>query len=64
MFIIILRFTSSYLISRKKSNKNYVIKNCRLSLNELGKDNKIQINWIPGHHGYEGNERADQLAKH
>ena len=32
-------------------------------LNELGENNKININWIPGHQGYVGNEKADHLAK-
>ena len=25
--------------------------------------NKVTVNWIPGHKGYEGNEIADKLAK-
>ncbi|KAL5263830.1 hypothetical protein ACHWQZ_G005038 [Mnemiopsis leidyi] len=33
------------------------------SLNTLGNNNKVSINWIPGHEGVPGNERADELAR-
>ena len=48
---------------QKRNTKNEIIKNCHITLNELGKNNKVNLNWIPGHEGYEGNERADHLAK-
>ena len=32
-------------------------------LNELGKSRSVQLNWIPAHRNYEGNELADELAK-
>eukprot|EP00116_Pleurobrachia_bachei_P000967 sb/3461229/ len=33
------------------------------TLNKLGEKCPVSITWCPGHHGIEGNERADQLAK-
>ena len=32
-------------------------------LNILAKTNTVELSWIPGHRGYEGNEKADELAK-
>ena len=48
---------------QKRSTINEIIRNCHNTLNQLGKNNTINLNWIPGHEGYEGNERADYLAK-
>ena len=40
------------------------IYNCNKALNTLAnKNNRVSINWIPGHTGYDGNEIADTLAK-
>ena len=36
---------------------------CITELNELAKDNKVMVQWIKAHVGYEGNEKADELAK-
>ncbi|KAI3378370.1 hypothetical protein SNEBB_006622, partial [Seison nebaliae] len=36
---------------------------CIRKLNELAETNRVSINWIPAHQGYEGNELADSLAK-
>ena len=36
---------------------------CKETLNKLGKNNKVTLNWIPGHEGHMGNEVADRLAK-
>ena len=33
------------------------------TLNALGERNKLTLQWIPAHSDYEGNERADTLAK-
>ncbi|XP_021953633.1 uncharacterized protein LOC110850505 [Folsomia candida] len=32
-------------------------------LNHIGKTKKVTLHWIPSHHGFEGNEVADLLAK-
>ena len=48
---------------QKRTTKNEIIRNCHNILNELGTNNKVTLNWVPGHEGYEGNERADHLAK-
>lgn len=34
-----------------------------LALNKLGRHNKVQLVWIPGHEGFIGNENADELAR-
>ena len=36
---------------------------CIRNLNQLGKQNHINVAWIPGHAGVDGNEVADYLAK-
>ena len=52
--------TISHKVITKKSHKNEIIKFCNITLNELALNNKVTLNWLPGH---EGNEREDQLAK-
>ena len=37
--------------------------NCIRNLNQLGKQNRVSIAWIPGHAGVHGNEVADYVAK-
>ena len=37
--------------------------NCIRNLNQLGKQNHVNIFWIPGHKRVHGNEMADYLAK-
>ena len=40
------------------------IYNCNEALNTLAiENNRIFINWIPGHTGYDGNEMGDTLTK-
>ena len=48
---------------QKRITRNEIIKECHEILNNLGKTNKVTINWIPEHEAYEGNEIADKLAK-
>ncbi|XP_062715575.1 uncharacterized protein LOC134291616 [Aedes albopictus] len=36
---------------------------CVLLLQQLSANNSINIYWVPGHHGIDGNEKADELAR-
>ena len=36
---------------------------CLDTLKCLSKDNRVNLNWVPGHEGIDGNEKADELAK-
>src|SRR5690606_7691002 len=40
-----------------------LVKECIESLKSLAEQNKLQLIWVPGHRGHEGNEKADKLAK-
>ena len=48
---------------QKRITRNEIINDCHIILNKLATHNNVNINWIPGHQGYEGNEIADKLAK-
>ena len=47
----------------KRITRYEIINDCHISLNNLARQNNVNINWIPGHQGFEGNEQADKLAK-
>jgi len=36
---------------------------CLGKLNDLGRNNKVPLLWVPGHVEVEGNEQADTLAR-
>ena len=40
-----------------------LVKECKEYLNLLGLSNRINLVWVPGHSGVEGNEEADKLGK-
>lgn len=44
------------------SNSKLVLE-CKMLLNVLGGHNKVNLIWVPGHCGVEGNEKADFLAR-
>lgn len=35
----------------------------KTTLNTLGRHNRVRICWVPGHEGFEGNDKADELAR-
>jgi len=45
-----------------KSNSKTIVE-CKKNLKMACERNLINLIWIPGHEGFEGNERADELAK-
>ena len=44
-------------------SRNKSVWECREKLNELGADNEVVLNWMPGHEGHRGNMIADCMAK-
>ena len=43
--------------------RSRLVLECRRTLNELGKQSRLTLAWVPGHSGISGNEAADELAK-
>ena len=46
------------------SIKSKLMLQCLGQLNELANGNNVQLVWVPGHSKIQGNEKADQLARH
>jgi len=40
-----------------------LVRECQQVLDQLGQHNAVQLIWVPGHAGVEGNEYSDQLAR-
>ena len=49
------------LINNKTTSKT--IQECITTLKKASQHNQIELIWIPGHEGFEGNEKADKLAR-
>ena len=43
--------------------KSNLVWDCLNALRTLSSRNKLELRWVPGHRGIQGNEKADQLAK-
>ena len=43
--------------------KSKLVLECLECLSELATHNSVQLVWVPGHEGFSGNERADELTK-
>lgn len=49
-------------LTHVESNSN-LVRECLVAIKELTHHNKLQLCWVPGHTGVDGNEEADELAR-
>eukprot|EP00116_Pleurobrachia_bachei_P002623 sb/3462885/ len=47
----------------KTITRHNTVKDCIEKLNKLANENSVTVRWIKAHVGYQGNEKADELAK-
>eukprot|EP00116_Pleurobrachia_bachei_P001378 sb/3461640/ len=47
----------------KTITRHKTVKDCIEKLNNLAQENSVIVRWIKAHTGYQGNEKADELAK-
>lgn len=46
------------------STVSRLVRDCKRTLNALGRHNSVKLYWVPAHVGVPGNEKADELAKY
>ena len=61
--IILVDSQAAILAIQNNIVKSNTVLTCIKNLNILGKDNDVTIAWMPGHTEFQGNEKADILAK-
>ncbi|XP_043476375.1 uncharacterized protein LOC122507631 [Leptopilina heterotoma] len=62
--IFILSDSKAAIFSLKRYvSTSRLVGDCHEALNKLAETNHVTLLWIPGHSGFAGNDRADELAK-